>query len=122
MADVVGATLPRAIHWCSAHNSAWDKSLNVVISRSYTSLASRSRTSNSRFSIIVTGYSFVVATSVAGYAARTTKVVTTNSMTGIAVGLTLETLDLIGKKVIVYAKGKGKSRQLSARAGGFLFG
>jgi hypothetical protein len=34
----------------------------------------------------------------------------------------LETLDLIGKKVIVYAKGKGKSRQLSARAGGFLFG
>ena len=40
--------------------------------------------SNSRSSIIVTWYSFVVATSVAGYAARTTKVVTTNSITGIA--------------------------------------
>jgi hypothetical protein len=39
---------------------------------------------NSRFSIIVTWYRFVVATSVAGYAERTTEVVTTNSITGIA--------------------------------------
>jgi hypothetical protein len=43
-----------------------------------------SSTSNSRFSIIATWYSFVVATLVAGYAERTTEVVTTNSMTGIA--------------------------------------
>ena len=42
------------------------------------------KSSNSRFSIIVTWYSFVVATSVAGYAERTTEVVTTNSITGIA--------------------------------------
>jgi P-type E1-E2 ATPase len=46
-----------------------------------TSMGASSGISNSRFSIIVTWYSFVVATSVAGYAARTTKVVTPSSLT-----------------------------------------
>jgi hypothetical protein len=40
--------------------------------------------SNSRFSVVVAWYRFVVATLVAGYAARTTKAVTTNPITGIA--------------------------------------
>jgi hypothetical protein len=40
--------------------------------------------SNSRFDDVTARYKLVVATLVAGYAAQTTKVVTTNSITGIA--------------------------------------
>ena len=56
--------------------------------------------SNSRFSIIAAGYGIVVATLVAGYAARTTKVITTNPITGIAVDRRLYRRSVLAQTMI----------------------
>jgi len=75
-----GALNPPARYWIDPDDQIWPLKEWATLLAMLACFAS----SNSRFSIIVTWYSFVVATSVAGYAARTTKVVTTNSITGIA--------------------------------------